>query len=131
MPVLNIEDIKTEIYTPPLTDTDLSNIVNRAYSNVLRSTGVTDDSSSNIQLAIEYTAFAMIKRKLKDMGVLAASIKTGNAQRQNTADKDIDDYQARADAIINPYRDIQQSAYSSPSCHAGFDHCSGGHHGHY
>ena len=125
MPVLSIEDIKTEISSSTLDDIDLTRIVNSAYSRVLRLTGVSNDSTPDIQLAIEFTACAMTLRKMKTTDEMAATVETPGSKYTHTTDKDIDFYQAQADAITNKYAPLKRSSYLSPSYHSGFN-CHGG-----
>jgi hypothetical protein len=88
----------------------------------------TDETNPLVILAGKYAILAATLRRMKTTGEAAASIKTGNSQRQNTTDQVIDYYQKQADIYIEKYRNVTSYYFSSPSYHTGFN-CHGGSHG--
>jgi hypothetical protein len=69
---------------------------------------------------------------MKYTGEGAASIKTGNSQRQNTTDLDIERYEKKAESYINQFKEANNYSFSSYSHSETFTHTHcGGHHGHH
>lgn len=131
MALCSVDYIRSYISTS-LTDLDILNIINETSDDVLDLCETTDETNPLIILAGKYASRAAVLAKMKTTGELAASVKTGNSQRQNTADIDIERLEKKADSFIEKYRSARSSTFTSPSFSIGFEnHHHGGHHGLY
>lgn len=122
-----VDYVRSMIETKTLDDSKIQDIIDFTTDTVLAQCGVSDDSDSNIALAVQFSVLANVTRKMKITGELAPSIKTGNSQRNNSADVDISNYQQMANTYMSPYI-AQKSTYSNPSMSYGLT-TSGGRHG--
>jgi hypothetical protein len=127
MVLCSVDYVRSKIFTK-LTDLDISDTITETSEEVLASCGTTDETNQTVILAGKNAILAAVLTKMKTTGEAAASVKTGNSQRQNTTDTDIERYEKKADALIEQYKSARYSTFSSPSYHTGFN-CHGGHHG--
>lgn len=111
MSLCSVADIRAKIYTE-MTDYDIEDIINEVSEEVLELAGTTDISNSRIQLAGKYAAYAATLRRMRTTGELAASIKFGNSQQQNTIDADIAFYDQKSDLYIKKYKNSSFSLVS-------------------
>ena len=130
MVLCSVDYVKSKIFSSTLTDLDISNIITETSDEVLARCETTDETNPLVILAGKYAILAAVLRKMKTTGEAAASVKTGNSQRQNTTDLDIETYEKKADYYIEKYKNTVSVSYSfsSPSYHTGFN-CHGGSHG--
>ena len=129
MALCTVDYVRSKV-TTKLTDSELQDIIDETGNDVLDLCGTTDETNPIIILAGKNAILADVYRKMKTTGELAASVSTGNAQRQNTTDKDIDFYQIKAESYISQYKSASSYSFSSPAFHVGFGSHHGGHHGH-
>lgn len=120
------------VITTRLTDEEIEDIIDNTGGDVLEECGTTLETHPLVILAGKNAILAATLRKMKTTGEMAASISTGNGQRQNTTDKDIEDYTRESKKFIAQYTSTSSYSYSSPSIHCGFtsDTICGGRHGH-
>ena len=128
MVLCSVDYVKSKIFSSTLTDLDISNIITETTDEVLARCETTDETNPLVILAGKYAILAAVLRKMKTTGEAAASVKTGNSQRQNTTDLDIETYEKKADYYIEKYKNTVSYSFSSPSYHTGFN-CHGGSHG--
>ena len=113
------------------TDEVILNIIDETSSDVLLRCGTTDETNPTIILAGKYAILAAVLSRAKTTGELAASVNTGNAQRQNTTDVDIERYEKKSEYYISQYTSSSSYSFSSYSNNfsiSGNNHCRG-HHG--
>jgi len=125
-----VDYVRSKI-TTILTDSDIEDIIDETSSDILAQCETTVETNPLVILAGKYAILAATLSKMKTTGEMAASIKTGNSQRQNTTDVDIERYEKKSQSFIEQYRSASSYSFSSPSYNAGFTHHShhGGHHG--
>jgi hypothetical protein len=129
MALCSVDYIKSKIFYKTLTDSDILDIITETSEDILALCETTDESNPYVILAGKYAIRAAVLAKMKTTGELAASVKTGNSQRQNTADIDIERLEKKADVYIEKYRGVRSTTFSSPSFSVGFSNHRGGHHG--
>jgi len=121
MVLCSVADVKARIYTSTLSDEDILDIITEASAEVLGLAESTDESNTFLILAGKNSACAATLRRMRTTGEMAASKKRGNAQEQNTIDQDIKDYDAKAESLIQKYKDsVKYSNFSIPSGRMGF-----------
>ncbi len=120
MVLCSIDYVRSKIFTSSLTDLDISNIISETSEDILTLCETTDETNPLIILAGKYAILAAVLRKMKTTGEMAASVKTGSTQRQNTTDADIELYERKADALISKYMAARSTTFTSPVFHAGF-----------
>lgn len=130
MALCTVDYVRSKI-TTILTDSDIEDIIDETSSDILAQCETTVETNPLVILAGKYAILAATLSKMKTTGEMAASIKTGNSQRQNTTDVDIERYEKKSQSFIEQYRSASSYSFSSPSYNAGFTHHShhGGHNG--
>ncbi len=128
MALCTIDYVKSKIKYTSLTDLEVSDIIDEVSEEILLECGTTDETNPKVILAGRYAILAAVLTKMKTTGELAANITTGNGQRQNTTDQDIERYEKKSKEKIAEYLNIVNTTFSSPSFYSGFD-CHGGHRG--
>jgi hypothetical protein len=125
-----VDYVKAHIKYCTLTDEDILDTIESVSEDILEECGTTVETNYDVILAGKYAIRAAVIAKMKTTGELAATVNTGNAQRQNTADQDIERLEKKSSDHIAKYVSVMSSTYSSPSYHTGFEshHC-GGHRG--
>jgi hypothetical protein len=124
-----VDYVRSKI-TTILTDSDIKDIIDETSSDILTQCETTVETNTLIILAGKYAIIAATLSKMKTTGEMAASIKTGNSQRQNTTDIDIERYEKKSQSFISQYLEVNSHTFSSPSFNAGFTHHHhGGHNG--
>jgi len=115
MVLCSVEEVRAEVNPRSLTDEDISALIVRTSKAVATQTGGSADASSTalLNLACIHLSAAAVLRKMRTNGELAARVKMGNAEQQNTIDQDIQDHQAQAASYIKKYRNSTRS-YSIP-----------------
>lgn len=119
MVLCSIDYVRSKIFTSSLTDLDISSIISETSEDILTLCETTDETNPLIILAGKYAILAAVLRKMKTTGEMAASVKTGSTQRQNTTDADIALYEKKAESFIMKYTSARSSIFSSPTFHAG------------
>ena len=121
MALCSVADVKARIYTSTLSDEDILDIITETSAEVLGLAESTDESNTCLILAGKNSACAATLRRMRTTGEMAASKKRGNAQEQNTIDQDIKDYDAKAESLIQKYKDsVKYSNFSIPAGRMGF-----------
>ena len=121
MALCSVADVKARIYTSTLSDEDVLDIITETSAEVLGLAESTDESNTFLILAGKNSACAATLRRMRTTGEMAASKKRGNAQEQNTIDQDIKDYDAKAESLIQKYKDsVKYSNFSIPVGRMGF-----------
>jgi hypothetical protein len=129
MALCSVDYVRSKIFSKTLTDSDIQDIITETSEDILSLCETTDESNPLVILAGKYAIRAAVLAKMKTTGELAASIKAGNSQRQNTADLDIERLEKKADIFIEKYRGVRGTTFTSPSFSVGFSNHHGGHHG--
>lgn len=125
MVLCSVTDVQTRIKTS-LSVLEIANIIIDASSEVLTLANTADESNSLIILAGKNAAWAATLRKMKTTGEMAASVKTANSQRQNTADQDIEYYESEKRRLIQEYKDlVRYSNFLIPSGRMGYKTVNG------
>jgi len=108
MALCSFAEVRAEINPRSLTDEDITNLIARTSRSVATLTGGSADDSSNdmLNLACIHLTAAAVLRKMRVNGELAARVKQGNAEQQNTIDKDIQDHENQAAIYIKKYRNF-------------------------
>lgn len=132
MALCDVDYVRAHIYTGTLSDEDIADTIAEVTEDILAQCNTTSEANPLVILAGKYATLAAILTKMKTTGEMAASVKTANAQRQNTTDVDIERYEKKSQYYINQYNSASASSFSSPSFHVGLTHthCRG-RHGHY
>ena len=115
MALCSVAEVRAEVNPRSLTDEDISNLITRASRSVATLTGGSADDSSNdvLNLACIHLTAAAVLRKMRVNGELAARVKMGNSEQQNTIDQDIQDHKTEAAKYMKKYRNSTRS-YSIP-----------------
>jgi hypothetical protein len=115
MVLCSVLEVRAEVSPRSLTDEEISSIIVRTSKAVAAQTGGSADASSTalLNLACIHLSAAAVLRKMRVNGELAARVKMGNAEQQNTIDQDIRDHEAQAALYIKTYRNSTRS-YSIP-----------------
>lgn len=132
MVICSVADVRAKIYTASLSDAEITALITEVSEDVLTLCNTSVDTHATVILAGKYAILAAVLRRMKTTGEAAASIKTGNSQRQNTTDIDIERYEQKSAALIAQYNEAATYVFSSPSFNRGFGHHHhGGHYGHH
>lgn len=99
MVLCSVDYIRAHISTI-LTDDEIHSIITEVSNDVLDRAGTTSETDKNIILAGKNAALAATLRKMKTSGELAARVKQGNYEQQNTIDHDIQAYEQEAEKYI-------------------------------
>ncbi len=119
MVLCSVDYVRSKIFSSSLSDLDISTIITETSEDVLTLCETTDETNPLVILAGKYAILAAVLRKMKTTGEAAASVKTGNSQRQNTTDADIALYEKKAESFIMQYKSARSSIFTSPTFHAG------------
>lgn len=131
MALCTVDYIRSKISTRQ-SDEIIYNIITETTEDILAQCETTDETNLNVILAGKYATLAAMLKYMKTTGEMAASVSTGNSQRQNTTDVDIARYEQKSESYIEKYRSANSYSFSSPSFHEGFtSHHCGGHHGYH
>lgn len=103
MAFATVSDIRAVIYTSTLTDEDLQGIITVVSAEILARAEATDDSNELLKIAGRNAIYAATKRRMKDTGELAASVKQGSGEQQNTTDQDIRYYEDKVSLYLRKY----------------------------
>lgn len=103
MVLCSVDYIRAHISTI-LTDDEILSIITEVSTDVLDRAGTTSETDKNIILAGKNAALAATLRKMKTSGELAARVKQGNYEQQNTIDQDIQAYEQEAEKYIQRVR---------------------------
>lgn len=126
MALCTVAYVRSKIHTYTLDDQAISGIIDETSEDVLALCETTDESNPLVILAGKYAILAAVLSRMKTTGELAASVKTGNSQRQNTTDADIERYEKKAHELIDKYTDTRSYSFSSPSFNYSFSNsCEG------
>jgi len=121
MVLCSVADVRARIYSKTLTDTDLTALIASTSEDVLDMAGATDETNTDLKIAGKNAAFAATLRMMKSTGELAASIKMGNSQQNNSPDSDIQAYEAKSKEYIEKYKDsVRLTDFSLPCGRVGF-----------
>ncbi len=121
MALCSVPDVRARVYTSTLTDFDISDIITDVTEEILGLAESTDESNPLLILAGKNAACAATLRKMRTTGEMAANKKRGNAQEQNTIDQDIKDYEAKAEMLIQKFKDsVTYSNFSLASGRMGY-----------
>lgn len=106
MALCSVDEVKAEVNPRSLTADDISALIERTSKAVAALTGCSVDDSGNdlLNLACIHLTAAAVLRKMRTNGELAARVKIGNSEQQNTIDQDIKDHEAEAMKFIKKYR---------------------------
>ncbi|WP_157860346.1 hypothetical protein [Methanosarcina acetivorans] len=106
MVLCSVEEVRVEVSPRSLTNADIANIIARTSRSVATQTGGSADASDNdlLNLACIHISAAAVLRKMRVNGELAARVKIGNSEQQNTIDKDIQDHENQAAIYMKKYR---------------------------
>ena len=130
MALCDVDYVRAHIYTGTLSDADITAIITEVTEDVLAQCNTTLETDPLVILAGKYATLAAVLTRMKTTGEMAASVTTGNGQRQNTTDVDIERYEKKAHACIAQYNSYSSFSFSSPSMHQGLT-SNGGCHGRY
>ena len=103
MAFATVPEIRAVIYTSTLTDEDLQGIITVVSAEILARVEASDDSNELLKIAGRNAIYAAVKRRMKDTGELAASIKQGSGEQQNTTDQDIRYYEDKVSLYLRKY----------------------------
>jgi len=121
MVLCSYADVRAVIYTETLEDADIADLIANVSADVMAMAGSTDESNAYLIVAGKNAAYAATLRKMKLTGELAASIKFGNSQQNNTPDADIKTYEEKAEFYIEKYKkSVRFSNISLVSGRMGF-----------
>lgn len=98
-----VTEVRAIIYTSTLKDEDIQELINVVSAEINRRAGTTDESDDDLITAGKNAIYAAVKRKMKDTGELAARVKSGIGEQQNTADQDILDYKNESEKALRKY----------------------------
>jgi ribosomal protein L12E/L44/L45/RPP1/RPP2 len=99
----SVAEVRAKVYTSTLTDADITNIITEVSEEILSRAGSTDESNSNLILAGKNASAAAVLRRMRTTGEMAANVRQGNSQQQNSIDQDIKDYEAKAELFLQKY----------------------------
>lgn len=120
MALCSVADVRARIYTK-MTDADITALIASVSSDVLDMAGGTDESNPYLKIAGKNAAWAATLMRMKSTGELAASIKFGNSQQNNSPDSDINTYEAKSTEYIEKYKDsVRLSNFSLPRGRVGY-----------
>lgn len=119
MVLCSVEEVRAEVSPRSLTNADIEDIIKRTSRAVATNSGgsVDDRNNENLNLACIHLSAAAVIRKMRANGELAARIKMGNSEQQNSPDADIQDHENQANTYIRKYR--YASKYSVPYGRSG------------
>lgn len=121
MVLCSVADVKSRIYTSTLSDDDILDIITDVSIEVLGLAESTDETNTFLILAGKNASCAATLRRMRTTGEMAANKKRGNSQEQNTIDQDIKDYEAKAESLIQKYKDsIKYYNFTIPSGRMGY-----------
>jgi hypothetical protein len=121
MALCSVADVRAVIYTKTLTDADITAIISSVSDDVLGMAESTDETNTYLIIAGKNAAYAATLRRMKSTGELAASIKFGNSQQNNSPDSDIKAYEAKSIEFIEKYKDsIRIANFSLPCGRVGY-----------
>ena len=121
MALCTFADVRAVVYTKTLTDADITAIISSVSDDILGMAGTTDESNAYLIIAGKNAAYAATLRRMKTTGELAATIKMGNSQQNNSPDSDIKVYEAKAEEYIEKYKDsVGIVNFSLPCGRVGF-----------
>jgi hypothetical protein len=98
-----VQEVRAIIYTSTLTDEDIQDLINEVSKEILDRAKTTDESDELLKVAGKNAIYAAVKRKMKDTGELAARVKHGNGEQQNTPDQDIQAYEDKSSLYLRKY----------------------------
>lgn len=106
MVLCSVSEVRAEVNPRSLTDEDIAALIERTSKAVAALTGggVNDSENSLLNLACIHVTAAAVLRKMRVNGELAARIKMGNSEQQNTIDQDIQDHETEAAKYMRKYR---------------------------
>ena len=130
MALCDVDYVRAHIHTGTLSDEAITDLITEITEDILAQCNTTSESNPLVILAGKYATLAAVLTRMKTTGEMAASVTTGNGQRQNTTDVDIERYEKKAHACIAQYNSYSSFSFSSPSMHQGLT-SNGGCHGRY
>ena len=118
MALCSVREVRAEVSPRSLTDADIEDIITRTSKAVAANSGGSVDDSDNekLNLACIHLSAAAVIRKMRANGELAARVKIGNSEQQNSPDEDIQDHENKASKYIRKYR---YARYSVPYGRSG------------
>lgn len=102
MSLCSVDEVRAEVNPRSLTDEDITNLITRVTRSVEALSGGT--SGELLSLACVHLTAAAVLRKMRSNGELAARVKMGNCEQQNTIDQDIQDHETEAAKYMKKYR---------------------------
>lgn len=103
MGMCTADEIKARIYTGTLEDSDITALISEISEEILDRANTTDTGNKNLIQACKFATCAAVLRKMKTTGEMAARVKNGNAEQQNSIDQDIRDYEDKASYYLRKY----------------------------
>jgi hypothetical protein len=106
MVLCSVAEVRAEFSPRSLSDEEISTIITQKSRAVATQTGGSAEASDNdlLNLACVHLSAAATLRKAREKGELAARVKIGNSEQQNTIDQDIQYHETEAAKYMKKYR---------------------------
>lgn len=103
MSLCSVAEVRAEVQTS-LSDADITSLITRVSNSVATQTGGSTSSTDTLlNLACIHLTVSAVLRKMRTTGELAARVKIGNAEQQNTIDQDIQAHETEAAKYMKKY----------------------------
>lgn len=120
MALCSIADVRAFASPVSVADADITAIIALVSDEVaLKSGGSASSTDTNLKFAGIHASVAAVLKKARSNGELAARIKNGNAEAQNTIDSDIQKHEDEALYYIRKYKS-SSSSFSIASGRVGY-----------
>lgn len=98
-----VTQVKKVVFTSTLEDEDIQGIIDEITAEILARAKSTDESNPLLIVAGKNAIYAAVLRRMKETGELAARVKQGNGEEQNTPDQDIQAYEDKASQYLRKF----------------------------
>lgn len=105
MALCSVADIKAHVTPSSLTDAEITAIIASASEEVaLTSGGSASSTNANLKIAGIHASVAQVLRRMQTNGELAASVRAGNYQQQNSIEQLIGMHELKAEKFVQVYK---------------------------